>query len=262
MKEKDIVFVPFTTKMNSLEKLFHEELLNQINKLLLTTKKWLQTTEGLEYLYAPEKTYKIRPLIQELENKKLDTRTIFNLLEINYTLGSSYAHQSIGKIRKTLKGTHQKSFKLLKKGVQKILYNFKQTVIDDIKQLLSKTKEYKENIYELLQDLPNHHYSTPITPRTRSEMIARTEMVRSFNNGVFQTYSNYGIEIFEIVNNNDIGVCETCIGLIQNNPYTLEEITKLLPVHPNCRCFGVIYRLMNDIIEEVKNPIIVDMFQQ
>lgn len=261
MKEKDIVFVPFTTKMNSLEKLFHEELLNQVSKLLYTTKKWLQTSNGLEYLNTPEEE-NIKPLIELLKQEKLDTRTLFNLLEINYTLGSSYAHQSIGKVRKSLTGSHQKSFKLLKKGVQKILNNFKKTIIEDIKELLKGANRYRNHLHEMLQDLLNHHYSTPITPKTRSEMIARTEMVRSFNNGVFQTYSNFGIEIFEIVNYNDVGICDVCIDLINNNPYTLEEITKLLPVHPNCRCFGVVYRLMDDIIDEVKNPIIVDMFKQ
>ena len=146
--------------------------------------------------------------------------------------------------------------------MQKILNNFKKTIIEDIKELLKGANRYRNHLHEMLQDLLNHHYSTPITPKTRSEMIARTEMVRSFNNGVFQTYSNFGIEIFEIVNYNDVGICDVCIDLINNNPYTLEEITKLLPVHPNCRCFGVVYRLMDDIIDEVKNPIIVDMFKQ
>lgn len=262
MKEKDIVFVPFTTKMNSLERLFHEELLNQMGKLLHSTKKWLQTSIGLEYLEAPEQTQKLKQLTETLKQEKLDTGTLFNLLEINYTLGSSYAHQSIGKVRKTLNRTHQKSFRLLKKGVQKILDNFKKTIINDIKELLKQARQYRNRLYEMLQDLPNHHYSTPITPKTRSEMIARTEMVRSFNNGVFQTYSNFGIEIFEIVNYNDVGICDVCIELINNNPYTLEEIVRILPVHPNCRCFGVIYRLMNDIVDEVENPIIVDMFKQ
>ena len=72
---------------------------------------------------------------------------------------------------------------------------------------------------------------------------------------------NYGLNSFDIINYNDIGVCRTCIEIILNNPYTLEEVMSLLPVHPFCRCLCVIHNTTMDVpLEEIENPIIIDMF--
>ena len=122
--------------------------------------------------------------------------------------------------------------------------------------------EKTKTILHKLKDWAKNNFTTPISAKVRSEMIARTEMNRSFTNGVLQTYANYGLNSFDIVNYNDIGICDTCIEFIQNNPYTLEEVMKLLPVHPNCKCLCVIAHTLTEIpLKEIENPIIIDMFK-
>ena len=59
-KEYDRIYVPFTTKMTSIEQLFHETLIEEVEKYLLITREWLQTNEGLEYLHTTHKSHNIK----------------------------------------------------------------------------------------------------------------------------------------------------------------------------------------------------------
>jgi len=261
-KDYDILFVPITTKMSNLEKQFYDELVRQINKYPQITREWLQTRIGLEFTKTGA-TELLESLEEELRNVHIDKDKIHTLLQINYNIGKSYALKSINKDFRKSFLSDKRSFKFLLKGVDKVIDKFEKIIRNDIKELMGKVWELTPTeIYSQLKDFIKKNHTTPLSSKHRSEMIARTEMQRSFNNGVLQTYSNYGIPLFNIVNYNDIGVCETCIDLIKNNPYTLEEITALLPVHPYCRCLGVIFNtnISFDELELVDNPKIVNMF--
>lgn len=43
--------------------------------------------------------------------------------------------------------------------------------------------------------------------------------------------------LVKILTREDELVCEKCQEVSEHGPYTLEEAQKILPVHPNCRCF-------------------------
>lgn len=74
------------------------------------------------------------------------------------------------------------------------------------------------------------------TPQQRARMIATTERSRAYNTGILQTYQNYGVQLVSVITMHDSKVCQECIEIEQNNPYTIEEAQGLLPVHPHCRC--------------------------
>ena len=74
------------------------------------------------------------------------------------------------------------------------------------------------------------------TPQQRAEMIAITERSRAFNTGKLQTYMDYGVQLVDVFTMHDEKVCQQCIDLENNNPYTIQEAEGLLPVHPRCRC--------------------------
>ena len=260
-KEYDRIFVPFTTRMSSLEQLFYESLIEEVEKYLLITREWLQTTDGLEYLHTTHKSPK-NTLKALLKNHKIDTTNLNNLLLTQYSIGSSYAHKSISKDFTSLKNSDKKSIKKLLGGVEKIIRRFDKTIRNDITSFIQQCRG--QNLEETLKRLEGWihlNITTPISAKVRSEMIARTEMNRSFTNGVLQTYSNYGLNSFDIINYNDVGVCETCISIIKDNPYTLEEVMRMLPVHPHCRCLCVIRHTTTEIpLDIIDNPKIIDMF--
>lgn len=75
-----------------------------------------------------------------------------------------------------------------------------------------------------------------LSPRTRAEMIARTEHARAVNTGTLQAYANYNVSEVEIITAQDGLVCDDCLDAEDNNPWSLQEAQNLLPMHPNCRC--------------------------
>ena len=261
-KEYDMVFVPFTTKMTSLEQLFYDTLMLEIEKYLLITKQWIQTQDGLEYLHTTTKSSN-KNLQSLLQQHHINTSKLHTILITQYNTGTSYALKSINQARNITKTSHHQSINLLLKGVDKIISRFDKTIRKDILYFIKNMKgEKTKTILHKLKDWAKHNFTTQISAKVRSEMIARTEMNRSFTNGVLQTYANYGLNSFDIVNYNDIGICDTCINIIQNNPYTLEEVMKLLPVHPFCYCLCVISHTLTEIpLKEIENPTIIDMFK-
>lgn len=261
-KEYDMVFVPFTTKMTSLEQLFYDTLMLEIEKYLLITKQWIQTQDGLEYLHTTTKSSN-KNLQSLLQQHHINTSKLHTILLTQYNTGISYARKSINQPRNITKTSHRQSINILLKGVDKIISRFDKTIRKDILYFIKNMKgEKTKTILHKLKDWVKNNFTTPISAKVRSEMIARTEMNRSFTNGVLQTYANYGLNSFDIVNYNDIGICDTCIELIQNNPYTLEEVMRLIPAHPNCKCLCVIAHTLTEIpLKEIENPIIINMFK-
>lgn len=73
----------------------------------------------------------------------------------------------------------------------------------------------------------------------RAEMIARTEILRAFNQAQLVDFRNWGVEgidiLAEIKTAGDSRVCEQCSPL-EGKIYTLDEAEGLLPLHPMCRC--------------------------
>lgn len=88
----------------------------------------------------------------------------------------------------------------------------------------------------LLLDVSAFNPIGKFTPQQRARMIATTERSRAYNTGKLQTYQNYGVQLVDIVTMHDSKVCQECIEIEQNNPYTIQEAQGLLPVHPHCRC--------------------------
>lgn len=75
--------------------------------------------------------------------------------------------------------------------------------------------------------------------RTRGELIARTEVIRAWNESALNRYQEFGIPgvtaQVEFATAGDDRVCATCARL-NGKMYTLEEARGVIPVHPNCRC--------------------------
>ena len=71
---------------------------------------------------------------------------------------------------------------------------------------------------------------------TRCVFTAKTEYARAVNTGLLQSYTNYGVKKYELITSGLPTVCNKCLEYESHNPYTLDEITSILPVHVNCVC--------------------------
>lgn len=73
----------------------------------------------------------------------------------------------------------------------------------------------------------------------RAEMLARTEIIRSFAESTLQEFRNWGVEGVsaqaEFQTAGDDRVCPICASL-QGQVFTLDEASGVIPKHPRCRC--------------------------
>ena len=88
------------------------------------------------------------------------------------------------------------------------------------------------------------------TAQQRAKMIARTEVNSVKNKARLQAYKDNNIQWIDIVTMGDSKVCQDCLNLEANNPYNINEINNLLPVHPNCRCIYAISNKNNNFNNE------------
>jgi len=75
----------------------------------------------------------------------------------------------------------------------------------------------------------------------RATTIARTEIVRAHVQGALNTYKSQGIEGVTVLVEWSTAiqdVCPDCADL-EGRVFTLDEISGLIPLHPNCRCVPI-----------------------
>ena len=112
--------------------------------------------------------------------------------------------------------------------------NFKDIILDGVINGKSVNEIAQELEIAGISPLNKH------TAQQRAKMIARTEVNSVKNKARLQAYKDNNITWVDIVTMGDMKVCQECLDLESNNPYNINEIDNLLPVHPNCRC---IYRV-------------------
>jgi len=77
----------------------------------------------------------------------------------------------------------------------------------------------------------------------RARVMARTEIIRAHHHANINTYKEAGVQGVKLQAEwstaGDLHVCPVCLAMEADNPYTLEAILPLIPVHPNCRCVAL-----------------------
>ena len=86
----------------------------------------------------------------------------------------------------------------------------------------------------------------------RAEILARTEVIRAHHQGMIQEYRNWGVEGVTVqaewITAGDNRVCAQCDAMVGNGDlpggyYSLDAISPLIPVHPQCRCMALPIKL-------------------
>lgn len=250
------MYVPFTDSLFPAEEQFLSTILSGADKEISLAIKWLNSHEGKRLLNSSpsqleelwdESDFKIKlnNLIQG-NSKRIDSH-ISNFYRNGMNIGFS-------DINKTFKSTSadSESLDILLDYNERLVRSFDDEVAYGIKDAILGGIENGLVIPALVHELVGLPYKpldieymhpqtselvTPIiSPRTRAEMITRTEYARAVNNGTLQAYANYGVSEVDIVTAGDGFVCDLCADVEANNPYSILEVGNILQVHPNCRC--------------------------
>jgi len=103
------------------------------------------------------------------------------------------------------------------------------TTIEGIPEIISegiRTGATIDDMTESIQNLIG-------IDKERAEKIARTETNNAINEAIRQQTHELGITKYRI--SDAVDACEICMEAAQRE-YTYEQISGLLPLHPNCRC--------------------------
>ena len=269
----DYFQIPFTKKLSNSELEYLTSILLGLERQLEVISEFMGSAE-----YAEIEMMNQRQIDAFFRNsgisEKLDTLINFNaanseqFIQEFYRIGAELGYDDIEQVlsytladQEALFNVSKYNFDLvtnlnteLRKGIREVIFN-----------AVASGEGYQTTIRNLMQ-LPLKPING-ISVRTRAEMIARTEYARAVNTGTLQAYANYGIDKVVINTSHDGLVCDYCIALEEDNPYTLQEAMKLLPAHPNCRCNYAAYIPEPDELGSfdigslsiVNNPLVVNL---
>ena len=259
----ELIQLVYCKELNNSEKKYLDTLLTGLDNQVNTSNQWLNSDEGLTLF--EDKPDDVKQYLQ-------DSRLYSNLLKIiNNNVDDSLDHiedfYNTGKEVADKQLGYALGFLPSDKEALAILTNYNAGLITDINTELMTgilatigagviggvvLSEVNERVLEL----PKTPLDSPVSVETRVTSTAMTEYSRSVNTGTLQSYANAGGTQVEIVTAGDGLVCDECLDLEANNPYTLKEMPGLIPVHPNCRC-GVY--LLEGEDENPTDPIIIDL---
>ena len=141
-------------------------------------------------------------------------------------------------------------------GIRQYNYNLLTNLCDDLdknfKDIILQGVIDKKSVDDIAHDLEVAGIS-PLnvhTAQQRAKMIARTEVNSVKQKAKLQAYMDNGIKWVNFNTMGDSKVCQDCLNLEANNPYPINDIWDLIPVHPNCRCFYTPSNKIPNIDEE------------
>lgn len=216
---------------------------------------WLNSPEGLSSI----ETRTLKPGFFNNIDNEITTAvsskysSVSSLITNNYTDSKNVAFESMNRTpvsyladKFTLGKLEQYNFDKIRNLTEEMKNSVRDTIwrgIYENKSLESITSEINQLGIEPLNGKSN--------AQARSASIARTELTRARLSGRLQAFAYYGVTKANIIAIGDGDECEDCLILIANNPWTLEELAKLIPVHPNCR-----HDQIEPAIEPTTEPII------
>ena len=208
-------------------------------------KRWISTSEfqqmvsdieSLPLNFFDEFKLRMRVYIQDKFESLLLPLLLGFYVDVNNIVYSSFNLEPILTDNDLINftGIRQYNYNLLTNLCDDLDKNFKDIILNGVIEGKS-VKEIADEL-ELAGISPlNKH-----TAQTRARMIARTEVNSIKNKARLQAYKDNNIVWVDIVTQGDNKVCQDCLNLEANNPYIINDVDGLLPVHPYCRCIYAI----------------------
>lgn len=250
LNNHELVFMKFLRDQNDM--VINEWLSWTDDNLELLT-SFDDSSGWLDYFYDESMIEQILvSLIGDLDN------SLDNLVGRFYGTGARIGYNHMGKdygfydSDKRCLGNLQGYVNSVNKSIQgEVAYGGIQVIGEHIDN--NDLTHLKESIVNLPYTSIDHH----INPDTRILFTVKTEYARAVNSGLLQSYSNYGVDLYDWVTSGLPNTCNRCFEIENGSPYNLNEIIKLCPVHVNCVC-SVKARLPK-ILSLQENPSIVDI---
>lgn len=261
---KDLIRIPFTKALSLDEARYLEEIAAGLDRQLALAAEIISSDEFAQLQGSNQmqidaffRNSGIRDQYDQLINYNANSSE--DLINEFYRIGAGLGFAEIGRTlaftradREALYNVTQYNFDLIRKLNNSLREQIREVIFDAV-----ASGEGYQVTARKLRELPLEPIGN-VSVRTRAEMIARTEHARARNTGTLQAYADYGVTQVEIITAGDSIVCNYCLDLEADNPYTLQEAMKFLPAHPNCRCaYGAIADTVQDGV--VDNPVVVDL---
>ena len=270
----DWIQIPFHKQLSQSELEYLTSILLGFDRQLGLISEYMGTAEYAELQYANQRQvdafFRNSGIDQRLDELiRYNASTSEEFIREFYRLGAEQGYEDIEQTlaytaadTQALYFLHQYNFDLITNVNNELRRGIKLVLMES----LAAGEGYQTTMRRLME-LPLEPIDNNISVRTRAEMIARTEEARAHNTGTLQAYANYGLDKYEIVTSHDSLVCNYCLDLEEGNPYSISGNMKLLPAHPNCRCYIVPHIPEPDSLDSfdigslsiVNNPVIVNL---
>lgn len=115
------------------------------------------------------------------------------------------------------------------------LQGITRTMDQQISRVLTNGLAEGKGAYAVARDINDRVSKIGVT---RSRVLARTEIIRSYNESALNRFESMGVDNVTVQAEwsiADSDACPRCKGL-QGNIYSISEARGLIPLHPRCRC--------------------------
>jgi SPP1 gp7 family putative phage head morphogenesis protein len=232
--------VYITKRLNKQQQLLLNKINDTLEGQLKVAEDWLRSDEARQYYTGQRKLEanffnNIENNMSDLLNK--DSKDYMSHFEDLYKLGADKGYSQLFQDAVWTEADKRAMFHVQQYGFDRIRKLSEDCKTDAREAIWRGVAEGQsmDKVARNIRDIPLEPLTNSnMSPEVRAQMIAYTETSRAVNAGTIQSYANYGIEKVDIVTAGDDSVCEDCIAIEEDNPYTLTEASNLLPVHPNC----------------------------
>ncbi len=174
--------------------------------------KSVHITDYLQYAYSSGKTAAFKEMSVKSFRGLADQHALNFINNYNFDLITNLSHDLREEIRQVIWIGIQQG-----QDVHTVESELNKLVIEPL-NIISKTTGETTRI---------------LSPEARAQMIARTELQRSLNQGRLIAYKNYNVEKINIILGDR--ACEDCQEDADGGPYSPDDVP-VKPSHPNCEC--------------------------
>ncbi|WP_407462768.1 phage minor head protein [Methanobrevibacter sp.] len=239
---------------------YYNHIMNLLNNQVDESIKWLDSEEAKELFYGEaEYQHELFRALEDQWDEILENKypSIEALLQEVYNRGKAKGYTEMREhIRFTdtdklaLEFVTNYNFAL----IRRLDDDTREQIKNNITSAVLSGENPRSIAPKIMDTIGTRLEGSTFTPMQRAVMIARTEISRTQNTGILQSYVNEGYTEVKILTAEDSNVCYTCLSyayefneetpvIFENHGkekvHNIKELIKgemFPPFHPNCRC--------------------------